>query len=157
MISHIMIPKENISTRSSYFWPFIISGAIQYGFPTTVYRFFLSYRLFGEVLAVVRFSWRRLSGWSPITRANPKSATTTVRSSFTKQFWEFKSRWIMSMECKYSIPAAMSLHIFTRLSQVKVIVKSCKKSFTVPPDIYSVTRFNFLSLYKTPINLSTLG
>lgn len=31
------------------------------------------------------------------------------------------------------------------------------KSFSVPPSMYSVNRFSFLSLYSTPMNLSTLG
>lgn len=50
--------------------PLIISGAIQYGLPTTVYRFLRS--------GFLRL--RRSAGWvfsSTMSRASPKSATTT--------------------------------------------------------------------------------
>lgn len=90
LTSHMTIPNEKMSTFSSYTRPFIISGAIQYGLPTTVYLFRRFSRHFRK-----RDADSPTSGDGPglggvtlidstTTRARPKSATTTVPS------WEKK-------------------------------------------------------------------
>lgn len=114
MISHKMMPKLKMSTFSSYLNPLSISGAIQNGEPTTENRFTLQSKL--QILSFVvdlpvyrlRLSlwfFRRLPfpslGLCRQSRASPKSATTTVRSGFrTRQFWEFKSLWMIDLECR---------------------------------------------------------
>jgi hypothetical protein len=91
LTSHRTIPNEKMSTFSSYFLPFIISGAIQYGFPTTVYLFFRSPLLLlppgvpGVLLPLLILGFLLsdsppILGEEEIILAKPKSATTTVRS-----------------------------------------------------------------------------
>lgn len=61
--------------KAGRLWPWIISGAIQYGFPTTVYLFLLSGFLTPGICPEDSLSWF-LS--STMSRASPKSATTTL-------------------------------------------------------------------------------
>ena len=56
-----------------------------------------------------------------------------------------------------TIPDAISLANFTLCIHGKGSSMSWRRSFSVPPGIYSVTRFSFLSLYSTPRNLRACG
>lgn len=60
------------------------------------------------------------------------------------------------MECRYAMPAAISLAKETLCSQGKGWLESCSNSVNVPPEIYSVTKCKRLSLYNTPMKRSTL-
>ena len=52
----------------------------------------------------------------------------------------------MLMECKYAIPAAISLAKDTFCSHDNISEVSCNRALKVPPDMYSVTKCSFLSL-----------
>ena len=56
-----------------------------------------------------------------------------------------------------TIPDAISLANFTLWIHGKGSSMSWRRSFSVPPGIYSVTRFSLLSLYNTPRNLRACG
>lgn len=54
-------------------------------------------------------------------------------------------------------PITLHMTLCRQSSEGGVLTTLRRKSFSVPPSMYSVSRFSFLSLYSTPMNLSTLG
>ena len=81
LTSQTIIPKEKTSTFSSYVQPVIISGAIQYGFPTIVLHLWRRNSLRLVDVRCDEFASTidpRLL--TKTDRARPKSATTTVSS-----------------------------------------------------------------------------
>ena len=66
-------------------------------------------------------------------------------------------KFVFAVLFSLTIPDAISLANFTLWIHGKGSSMSWRRSFSVPPGIYSVTRFSFLSLYNTPRNLRAWG
>lgn len=95
--------------------------------------------------------------YSPRKKALPAPSHPQLRKSFfhiapKQKTTKYRKVGTTTAHCQpcstMEVYEASPQHILTALR---------RKSFSVPPSMYSVRRFSFLSLYSTPMNFSTLG
>eukprot|EP00982_Pelagococcus_subviridis_P007432 30612-Pelagococcus_subviridis.AAC.33 len=91
----------------------------------------------------------------PCARARPKSATLMHPLSSKSKFPDLTSRWMMLLECRYTIPRAVSAIHRKTCAAVMFCLRLCNTPYKEPLEQKSITRHRSGPVVHAPRNCTT--